>query len=81
MAPIFGKLSSERALEWAKKNEKCKKPAVIGAIIKLGNCLDLLDSEHTETVKTAHHVLLAELNQLGEPIPENKSIDSNKYQF
>lgn len=31
----------QRALEFAKEVKKCKEPFVVGAIINLGNCLDL----------------------------------------
>jgi hypothetical protein len=31
-----------------------KTPAVLGAIIDLGNCLNLIDAEHLELVKAAH---------------------------
>ena len=47
----------DRALKWAKENQKVKKPAVIGAIIDLGNCLDLLSGESRDLLISAHKVL------------------------
>lgn len=63
----------ERALEWAKKSPKVEHPAVIGAFIKLGNCLDLLDSEHLTKVKSAYEILKTECETLGQELPQNKS--------
>ena len=55
----FWEDSCSRALRWAKeeqtrKNGKVKTPAVLGAIIDLGNCLNLIDTEHLDVVKAAH---------------------------
>jgi hypothetical protein len=36
----------DRALRWAQK--KCTAPAVVGAIVQLGNCFDLLDTRATD---------------------------------
>jgi hypothetical protein len=69
----FWEGSFERALEWAKNDSKVKKPAAIGAFIRLGNCTDLLDSEHLAHVKATHEILKAEVKALGEKLPENTS--------
>lgn len=53
----------DRALEWAVNSKKypsagkvpIKKPSVIGAIIELGNCLDLMDSKFIQITKMAYH--------------------------
>ncbi len=45
----FWEGSDSRVLEWAENNSKVKDPAVIGAI-KLGNCIDLLDTKHTTDI-------------------------------
>lgn len=52
--------SSSRALEWAlslsqRSGSKIKQPAVIGAIIDLGLCLDLLDYKNLSLVKAAYN--------------------------
>jgi hypothetical protein len=59
----FWEDSCARALKWAedqftKPEPKIKKPAVLGAIIDLGNCLNLIDSEHLDLVKIAHRTYL-----------------------
>lgn len=46
----FWEHGPERALEWAhekKRQGEIKKPAVVGALIHLGNCFDLLDIRST----------------------------------
>ncbi len=43
----FWEHGPERAYEWAQHSKSVKKPAVIGAFINLGNCFDLLDTNHT----------------------------------
>lgn len=68
----FWEGSNERALEWAKKSSKVKNPAVIGAFIKLGNCLDLLDSQYLKQVKSTYEILKSEFDALGHELPQNK---------
>jgi hypothetical protein len=67
----------ERALEWAKelskkKNSTIKKPAVIGVIIDLKNCLDLLDSKYLKAIQLGYQILESRSIQLNEPIPQNR---------
>jgi hypothetical protein len=59
----FWEDSLARALRWAqdeakRKAGKVKTPAVLGAIIDLGNCLNLVDAEHLNLVKAAHKAYL-----------------------
>lgn len=67
----FSEGSHERALEWAKSSPKVKESAVVGAFVKLGNCVDLLDSKYIKQVKSAHELLVEELKILGTELPEN----------
>lgn len=70
--------SPSRALEWAKelgkrKKSKIKKPAVIGAIIDLGNCLDLLDYKNLELLKIGYNTLEATIENSPETnMPQNR---------
>jgi hypothetical protein len=55
----FWEDSYSRALRWAQvekaqNSSKVKTPCVLGAIIDLGDCLNLIDAEDLELVKTAH---------------------------
>jgi hypothetical protein len=68
--------SPSRALEWATELSKrpksnIKKPAVIGAILDLGRCLDLLDYENLAYVKEAHAFLQTVTTAAEAPMPVN----------
>ena len=68
--------SPSRALEWATELSKrpksnIKKPAVIGAILDLGRCLDLLDYENLAYVQEAHAVLQTVVEAAGATMPVN----------
>lgn len=77
----FWEGSESRALAWAKAKKGVKNPAVIGAIISLGNCLDLLDDLCIKELATAYEILKTELIAIGETLPENDVIDSNGISF
>ncbi|NOQ13784.1 MAG: hypothetical protein GQ583_04790 [Methyloprofundus sp.] len=68
----FWEGSYNRALEWAQKSDRVKFPAVIGAFIKLGNCIDLLDAEYLKQVKSTYDILKLESEELGQELPKNK---------
>jgi hypothetical protein len=53
------------------KKQKIKEPAVIGAIIDLGYCLDLLDTENLKLVKEGYKLLKGTNEKYGLSIPEN----------
>jgi hypothetical protein len=76
----FWEDSYDRALRWAqaeakKANGKVKTPAVLGAIIDLGNCLNLIDSEHLDLVKAAHKAYLELCKISGLEPAQNKGKD------
>lgn len=72
----FWEGSYERALEWAQNSSNVSNPAVIGAFIKLGNCLDLLDTKHLKSIKTVYTILEEEFSILGKILPKNKSFSN-----
>jgi len=47
-------------------------PAVLGAVIDLGDCLDFMDSEYLELVKENHKKLELSYQMMGVPLPDNK---------
>lgn len=76
----FWEDSYDRAMQWAQAERKnpdspIKTPAVLGAIIDLGNCLNLIDSEHLDLVKAAHEAYLDLCNTSGLKPAENKGKD------
>jgi hypothetical protein len=67
----FWENSYERALEWASSK---KHPAVVGAIIDLGNCLNLTDYYSSEILKRGYELLKKKCEKAGIPVPCNKRI-------
>ncbi|MBE2180318.1 MAG: hypothetical protein IAE97_07590 [Chthoniobacterales bacterium] len=50
-------------------------PALLGAIIDLGNCLNLIDSDHLRLVKAAHAAYLELCETSESPPAQNKGHD------
>lgn len=74
----FWEGSAERALSWAEekyRSKKIKAPAVIGAVISLGHCVDLLDERDIRQLATTYDLLKEELDALGESLPTNRRIE------
>lgn len=71
----FWEYGPERAMEWAKARQKrgrIKTPAVIGAILNLGKCFDLLDIRYTETLNSAWPRFVDAKEAVKEKLPVNK---------
>ena len=76
----FWEASPRRAFEWAtlaKHNPKLSRsrvttPAVIGAVIDLGNCLDLLEAESIQLIEESRERFSAILDQTGVQLPKTK---------
>lgn len=76
-----------RALEWAiqksiANSEKIKQPAVIGAVIDLGNCLDFCERNSIALLKKSHEQLSNYFTHLGIDINEkykNKTPDEGGF--
>lgn len=79
----FWENSARRALEWAnfvKVNPKFTRsritdPFVVGAIIDLGNCLDLLEAESIATVEQGHLDLLKAVGISKSPCRKTRSLE------
>ena len=71
-----------RALNWARTVSKhgqrsraqVRKPFVIGAVIKMGNCLDLMQAESIRLVKDAYTDLSDLYEIFNRKLPENRMI-------
>jgi hypothetical protein len=73
----FWEDSHDRALRWAQdasktKSSTVKKPAVVGAVIDLGNCLNLVDSKNLGLVKAAHAEYVKICQVAGTPEARNR---------
>jgi len=78
----FWENSPRRALDWAKfaranpKSSRAKitKPFVVGAIIDLGNCLDLLEAESIRAVKRGYSELRKTYEMSEAAMPLNRKV-------
>lgn len=68
-----------RAYEWAeeraKEGRKIKTPAVIGAVIDLGDCLNLTDSASSEILRRGYNILKIQCEVLKSELPQNQETD------
>lgn len=53
-----------------------EEPAVVGAVIDIGHCLNLMDVNAIETLEIAHAGLVSLLTSTGNPLPENDRMES-----
>lgn len=82
----FWENNPSRALEFAKvlkenpkrANTKIEDPAVVGAIIDLGYCFNLLEHENIEILKQGYELLVALHNKSKVPLPENLSLGDDR---
>ena len=79
----FWENNYERALQYAKDLKKhpqrsssiIKKPSVIGSVIDLGYCMDLMDSGFLDLLRVGYNLLVETKTKHGLEIPNNKPID------
>ena len=62
----FWEYAPDRAREWAGKG------GVVGAIIRLGECLDLTDITHADVLADAYRRFAASYRKRKKPMPENR---------
>lgn len=60
------------------RKSNIKTPAVVGAILDLGHCLDLLDMKYLKMLETSYKMLQESCNTLNFPIPVNYRIGNSK---
>lgn len=82
----FWENNYERAKQYAEEDmkrakSKIKEPFVLGAILDLGNCLDLLDQKNLDLLKIAYIELKENLESQGLPLPKNSSFGNNDFDF
>ncbi len=63
----------DRAWSWARNASET--PSVVGAIIQLGNCFDLLDTRFTGVLAHMADPYVKTLEQFARPVPRNKGRD------
>lgn len=73
----FWENNLERAQAWANEafaRGRIRKPAVLGAVIDLGFCLDLMDAEGLGVVKNAYEALVISSKREGKSVPKNVNL-------
>jgi hypothetical protein len=73
----FWEYAPQQAWWWARRRYGVQDAAVIGAVIRLGRCLDLLDPRNERLLVTAHDELVAGLLRAGHRVPQNAN--THKY--
>ena len=71
----FWETNPVRGIEFAKTGRsrgKITAPAVVGAVIDLGFCLDLISSTGVAAVKAAHEDFIAYARKADKPVPKNR---------
>jgi len=79
----FWENNEVRAMEWAVEKQKrgeIDKPAVVGAVLQLGHCCDLLDSRYVHLLKNSYELMADSYNAVGNDLPQNKSLRNDVYQ-
>ncbi|GAA0564526.1 hypothetical protein [Chitinophaga japonensis] len=72
----FWQNNYDRTLEFAKNppgKKKYKHPSVLGAILSLGNCLDLMDAKYIKSLKISYETLEQTAAIEGKQLPRNKN--------
>lgn len=57
----------------SREPSKIKNPTVIGAVLDLGYCFNLVETKYIKLLKEAYHSFLEYCNKMDIPIPENKN--------
>lgn len=71
-----------RALEWAKQQKQrgnIDQPAVLGAVLHLGQYFDLLDSDYTDLREEAYPDFCETMKRAGTRIPDNEPLDAEDH--
>jgi len=73
----FWEYSPDRARRWAEQKfaGSGETPAVIGALIQLGRCFDLLNEGMTATLAKNYPQVVASYEQAGRSLPQNRGRD------
>jgi hypothetical protein len=77
----FWEYGADRALRFARDQQrrgKIAEPAVVGALVQLGNCFDLLDTEYTQDLASAFRKYRSFAARCGWMLPRNAGSTPDK---
>ena len=78
----FWENNYRRALQWAKDKQKrgeIKKASVIGAVLTLDYCLDLVDSEFIDTISAYYKAMEYDFDINNKELPENSDVERDQH--
>jgi hypothetical protein len=80
----FWENNYQRAVQYAledseRANSSIRTPFVLGAVLDLGNCLDLLDQKHIDYLSVVFDVLEQYLERENKPFPENSAFGKSDF--
>lgn len=78
----FWENNETRALQYAhemmnRKVTSVKEPAIIGAVIDLGRCMDLMDSMYLQEIKDSYNIFSKAVLEMGRSLPENTAVGAS----
>lgn len=73
----FWEYAPKQAWWWARHYKRLDAPAVVGAMIRLGNCFDLLDPENVRLLRGFHDDTIQERIEAGREVPQNGNQHKN----
>ncbi len=77
----FWEQNYDRGLSWAREQAKrgaIDRPAVIGAVIDLGCCLNLTDSHYIDLVENEYRLMKEDFDLLGLELPKNEGATQDR---
>jgi hypothetical protein len=74
----YGADRAARFAELQRQRGKVTTPAVIGAIVQLGNCFDLMDTKYTAELAEAFRLFKRVKRRAAEPLPRNRGKTPDK---
>jgi len=78
----FWENNYDRALQWAEEKQKrgeIKEACVIGAVLTLDICFDLLESKFTKMAADYYSLMAATYNAVGKEMPKNRDAKTDVY--
>ncbi len=78
----FWEYGPQRAMQWAvgvsqRRPERIREPAVLGGLIHLGFCFDLLDVRFTDYLRELFPMFRKTMTNRGVPMPRNEGLPGN----
>ena len=74
---IYGSMPLNKPGGGLQSLREFEKPAVVGAMVRLGNCFDLLDPVNVQSLKALHAAMMKQWHKTKAEIPQNGNQHKN----